>query len=63
MDFSSLPQYRGQDDDTPAVDRDPLDRASLGESFVLVAAVVLALVAGSAVASLVVMLLVAAPAG
>ena len=63
MDFSSLPQYRGRDEDSPTPDLDCLDPASLGKSWVLVAAVVLALVVGTSVASLVVMVLVAAPAG
>jgi hypothetical protein len=63
MDYSSLPQYRGQDQDSPVGEHDLSDKTSLGAGFVLVVAAVLALVAGTVLASWVIVRLVAAPAG
>jgi hypothetical protein len=63
MDYSSLPQYPGQDRDSPVGEHDPSDKTSLGAAFVLVVVTVLALVAGTVFASWVIVRLVAAPAG
>jgi hypothetical protein len=55
MDFSSLPQYSGHEDDSPAVSRDRLDRSSLETSLGLVLAAVVVLVAVTALVSLLVL--------
>lgn len=62
MDFSSLPPYRGVADDSLPHDRDCPDRSAVTSLGLVLAAVVVLLV-GTAAVCLLVVRLVAAPAG